>query len=72
MMVGITTLLAYRLVSIFRIKKQLKKAQLVEQNIYEAENLKKSFVLDFINPKSDISQQIYHSLILCSYINIIY
>lgn len=50
-MIGIITLLAYSLVSIFRLKKQLKNAQLIEQNIYVADNLKTPFVLGFINPK---------------------
>ncbi|WP_326909900.1 M56 family metallopeptidase [Sedimentibacter sp. MB31-C6] len=50
-MIGIIALLAYSLVSIFRLKKILKSAQLIEQNIYEADNLKTPFVLGFINPK---------------------
>ncbi|WMJ77491.1 M56 family metallopeptidase [Sedimentibacter sp. MB35-C1] len=50
-MIGIITLLAYSLISIFRLKKLLKNAQLIEQNIYEADNLKTPFVLGIISPK---------------------
>lgn len=48
---GIIVLLIYSLVSVFRLKKQLKSAQLIEQNIFEAKNLKTPFVLGLINPK---------------------
>jgi beta-lactamase regulating signal transducer with metallopeptidase domain len=48
---GIIALLAYSLVSIFIIEKQLKSAQLIEQNIFEAKNLKTPFVLGLIRPK---------------------
>ncbi|MBS4201175.1 hypothetical protein KHA93_16165 [Bacillus sp. FJAT-49732] len=44
-------LLIYSLVSVLLLKKQLKNAQLIEQNIYEAENLKTPFVLGLIRPK---------------------
>ncbi|WP_243136997.1 M56 family metallopeptidase, partial [Alkaliphilus serpentinus] len=48
---GIIALLVYSFVSIFMLKRQLKSAQLIEQNIYEAKNLKTPFVLGFIKPK---------------------
>jgi beta-lactamase regulating signal transducer with metallopeptidase domain len=48
---GIMVLLIYSLVSILILKKQLKSVQLIEQNIYEAENLKTPFVLGLIRPK---------------------
>lgn len=48
---GMMVLLIYSLVSVLLLKKQLKNAQLIEQNIYEAGNLKTPFVLGFIHPK---------------------
>ena len=48
---GIIALLVYSLVSVFRLKRQLKSARLIEQNIYQSENLKTPFVLGLINPK---------------------
>lgn len=48
---GMIGLLIYSLVSIFILKRQLKNAQLIEQNIYEAENLKTPFVIGFIQPR---------------------
>ena len=48
---GMMALLVYSLVSILLLRRQLKNAQLAEQNIYEAENLKTPFVLGFIRPK---------------------
>jgi len=48
---GMMALLIYSLVSVLLLKKQLKNAQLIEQNIYEAENLKTPFVLGLIRPK---------------------
>ncbi len=48
---GIMVLLAYSLVSIFILKKQLKSAQLIEKGIFEAKNLKTPFVLGIIRPK---------------------
>lgn len=44
-------LLIYSLASVFLLKKQLKNAQWVEKNIYEAKNLKTPFVLGFLRPK---------------------
>ncbi|WP_460323578.1 M56 family metallopeptidase [Paenibacillus sp. YSY-4.3] len=44
-------LLIYSLVSVLLLKKQLTNAQFIEQNIYEAENLKTPFVLGLIRPK---------------------
>jgi len=48
---GIIALLVYSLVSILILKRQLKSAQLLEQNIFEAKNLKTPFVLGLIRPK---------------------
>ena len=48
---GIMVLLIYSFVSILRLKRQLKSAQLIEQNIFEAKNLKTPFVLGLIKPK---------------------
>ncbi len=48
---GIIALLVYSIVSIFTLKRQLKNAQLIEKNIFEAKNLKTPFVLGFIKPK---------------------
>ena len=42
---GIIALLVYSLVSILILRRQLKSAQLKEQNIFEAKNLKTPFVL---------------------------
>ncbi len=50
-MIGIIVLLTYSIVSVLRLKKQLKSAQLIEQNIFEAKNLKTPFVLGLIKPK---------------------
>jgi beta-lactamase regulating signal transducer with metallopeptidase domain len=43
--------LIYSLVSVLLLKKQLKNAQLIEKNIYEAGNLKTPFILGFVHPK---------------------
>jgi beta-lactamase regulating signal transducer with metallopeptidase domain len=48
---GIMILLIYSLVSVLLLKRQLKSAQLIEQNIFEAKNLKTPFVLGLIRPK---------------------
>jgi beta-lactamase regulating signal transducer with metallopeptidase domain len=48
---GIIALLVYSLVSVLILKRQLKSAQLIEQNIFEAKNLKTPFVLGLIRPK---------------------
>lgn len=48
---GMIVLLIYSLVSMHLLKNQLKKAQLIEQNIYEAENLQTPFVIGFIHPR---------------------
>jgi beta-lactamase regulating signal transducer with metallopeptidase domain len=48
---GIIALLIYSLVSIFILKRQLKSAQLIEKNIFEANNLKTPFVLGLVKPK---------------------
>jgi beta-lactamase regulating signal transducer with metallopeptidase domain len=46
---GIMVLLIYSLVSVLQLKRQLKSAQLIKKNIYEAKNLKTPFVLGLIN-----------------------
>jgi len=48
---GIIALLVYSFVSILILKRQLKSSQLIEQNIFEAKNLKTPFVLGLIKPK---------------------
>lgn len=48
---GMMALLVYSLVSILLLRRQLKNARLIRQNIYEAENLKTPFVLGFVRPK---------------------
>lgn len=48
---GMILLLIYSFVSVFILKRQLKSAQLLEKNIYEAHNLKTPFVLGFFSPK---------------------
>ena len=48
---GIIALLVYSLVSVLILKRQFKNEQLIEQNIYEANNLKTPFVLGLIGPK---------------------
>ena len=49
--IGIIVLLVYSLVSILILKRQLKNAQSIDQNINESKNLKTPFVLGLINPK---------------------
>ncbi len=48
---GILALLVYSLISVFLLKRQLKGAQLIEKNIFEARNIKTAFVLGLISPK---------------------
>ena len=48
---GIIALLVYSCVSVLKLKTQLKSAQLLEHNIFEAKNLKTPFVLGLIRPK---------------------
>lgn len=48
---GIIALLVYSNVSVLILKRQLKSAQFIEKNIYEAKNLKTPFVLGLIRPK---------------------
>ena len=49
--IGIIALLVYSLVSILKLKRQLKYAQLIERNIYESKNLRTPFVLGLVKPK---------------------
>lgn len=48
---GLLILLIYSLVSVLLLKRQLKSAQLLEKNIYEAKDLKTPFLLGIIKPK---------------------
>lgn len=48
---GVIALLIYSFISIFTLKRKLKSAQLMDQNIFEAKNLNTPFVLGFIKPK---------------------
>ena len=48
---GIIVLLAYSIVSILILKRQLKSAQLIEKNIFKVKNLKTPFVLGLVRPK---------------------
>lgn len=48
---GLVGMLIYSLVSVIRLKRQLKEAQLLEDNIFEVGNLKTPFVLGIIKPK---------------------
>ncbi len=50
-LLGIMALLIYSLTSFVKLKMQLKSAQLIEKNIYEAKNLKTPFVIGLIRPK---------------------
>ncbi len=49
--IGMMAFFIYSLVSVLLLKRQLKNAQSIEKNIYEAENLKTPFVLGFVRPK---------------------
>ena len=49
---GIIALLVYSFVSIWILKRQLKNSQLIDQNIFEAKNLKTPFVLGIFRPKT--------------------
>ncbi len=48
---GIIELLVYSFVSILILKRQLENSRLIEENIFEAKNLKTPFVLGLIKPK---------------------
>lgn len=48
---GMIVLLAYSLVSVLLIKRRLQNANLIEQNIYEADNLKTPFVIGLVRPR---------------------
>ncbi|HOM03319.1 MAG TPA: M56 family metallopeptidase [Acetivibrio sp.] len=50
-LLGIMALLVYNLASFLKVKRQLKNAQLINDNIYEAKNLKTPFVIGVIKPK---------------------
>ena len=49
--IGMFILLIYGLVSVLLLKKQLKSAQLIDDNIFQAENLQTPFVLGFLQAK---------------------
>ena len=48
---GIAAFLIYSLVSVIRLKRRLKEAQLLEDNIFEANHIQTPFVLGVIKPK---------------------
>jgi beta-lactamase regulating signal transducer with metallopeptidase domain len=48
---GTIALIVYSLVSVLLLKRQLKGAQLIEKNIFEAKNIKTPFVIGLICPK---------------------
>lgn len=48
---GIVLLLSYSVISIFQLKKHLKNASLIDDNIFEAVNLKTPFVIGILKPK---------------------
>lgn len=48
---GIMVLLIYSIISVLILKRQLKSAELIEHNIFEAKNLKTPFVLGLIRQK---------------------
>ena len=50
-MLGIAVLLAYGVISYFRLKRRLATATLVNNNIYEADGIKTPFVLGLIKPR---------------------
>ena len=50
-LLGVILLVSYSILSILKLKRQLKGAQLMQQNIYEYEYLKTPFVLGIISPK---------------------
>ncbi|MDO7788163.1 M56 family metallopeptidase [Desulforamulus aquiferis] len=50
-LVGIAVMLIYSVVSIILLKRQLNSSILIEDNIYEADNLKTPFVLGLFRPK---------------------
>ncbi|HHW30078.1 MAG TPA: hypothetical protein GXX20_00140 [Clostridiaceae bacterium] len=49
--IGLIVFLIYSLVSVLMLKRRLKCAQLIEKDIFEANNLKTPFVLGFIKPR---------------------
>ena len=48
---GMVVLLIYSLISVIRLKRRLRDARLLEDNIFEASNIKTPFVLGIIKPK---------------------
>lgn len=50
-LLGIAVMLVYGIVSVLILKKRLKSAQNIEQNIYKADNLKTPFVLGILRPR---------------------
>ncbi len=50
-LLGIVLLLSYSVISIFQLKKHLKNASLIDDNIFEAVNLKTPFVIGILKPK---------------------
>mgnify|MGYP000863932982 CR=1 FL=1 len=50
-LLGIAVLFVYSFISVFVLRRQLKAAQLIEKNIFEAGNLRTPFVLGLVRPK---------------------
>ena len=50
-LIGIAVMLIYSFVTIYLLKRRLRGAVLMKDNIYEADNIKTPFVLGFIRPK---------------------
>ena len=50
-LIGISAMVVYSVVTIYMLKRRLKCSVLIKDNIYEADDLKTPFVLDYINPK---------------------
>lgn len=50
-LLGVAAMLAYSVVSVWMLKNRLKSARHIEQNIYEAVNLKTPFVLGIFRPR---------------------
>ena len=65
---GIIILLSHSVLSVLKLKKQLKGAQLTKQNIYESEHLKTPFVLGIARPKiflpAHLSKEERHYILL--------
>ena len=50
-LIGIAAMVIYSIVTIYLLKRRLKNAALIKDNLYEADDLKTPFVLGYLNPK---------------------